>query len=174
MSACPNHIVGRVTPFKTRGYVAMAGTFGYELDITKLLEEEKHLIEEQVKMYHRFQPLVREGDYYRVASWRENHRYDCWQVVAKDKSEALITYVQVLAEPNWHSRKIRLKGLDPEAEYRLEEIEMEANHQTKVGKTTADQIYKGAFLMYGGLLLPRLTGDFMSKMIYLSDVRICR
>lgn len=160
VSACPNHIVGRVTPFRTRGHVAMAGTFGYELDITRLPDEEKWLIEEQVKQYHRFQPLVREGDYYRIASWGENHRYDCWQVVSKDKKEALVTYVQVLAEPNWHSRKILLKGLDPEAEYCIEEV----------GQTTAGQGFKGALLMYGGLLMPRMEGDFMSIMLYLTQV----
>ena len=41
VSVCPNHAVGRNTPFQTRGFVAMAGTFGYELDITKLSEEDK-------------------------------------------------------------------------------------------------------------------------------------
>ena len=40
VSVCPNHSVGRMTPFETRGHVALAGTFGYELDITKLPEEE--------------------------------------------------------------------------------------------------------------------------------------
>ncbi len=40
VSVCPNHTVGRVTPFTTRGHVALAGTFGYELDITKLPEED--------------------------------------------------------------------------------------------------------------------------------------
>lgn len=213
VSACPNHIVGRVTPFRTRGHVAMAGTFGYELDITRLPQEEKWLIEDQVKMYHRFQPLVREGDYYRIASWGENHKYDCWQVVAKDKSEALMTYVQVLAEPNWHSRKLRLKGLDPEAEYRLEEVGLEedeaeaaetretgtgeradgrsvsggnrqeaadipvvpgfgpeANRQARAQETLSGQVYKGALLMYAGLLVPRMEGDFMSRMIHLTRV----
>ncbi len=197
VSACPNHTVGRITPFRTRGHVAMAGTFGYELDITKLPDEEKWQIEEQVKMYHRFQPLMREGDYYRIASWGENHRYDCWQVVMKDKSEALITYVQVLAEPNCHSRKLRLKGLDPEAEYRLEEVGLEdgenreskdgdsksmaemteipdfgpeANRRSGAGQTMTGQVYKGAFLMYGGLLVPRMEGDYMSIMIHLARV----
>ena len=28
VSDCPNHTVGRVTPFQTRGHVALAGTFG--------------------------------------------------------------------------------------------------------------------------------------------------
>ncbi|MBP5282963.1 MAG: alpha-galactosidase, partial [Lachnospiraceae bacterium] len=39
VSDCPNHTVGRETPFKTRGHVALVGTFGYELDITKIPEE---------------------------------------------------------------------------------------------------------------------------------------
>ncbi len=150
VSACPNHVVGRITPFATRGHVAMAGAFGYELDITKLPEGEKRLIERQVETYHELYPLMLEGDYYRIASWAENHKYDCWQVVAKDKSEALVTYVQVLAEPNCHSRKIRLKGLDPEAEYQQEDN---------------GQRYKGALLMYGGVLMPRMEGAFASAMI---------
>ena len=36
VSDCPNHTVGRVTPFETERIVALAGTFGYELDVTRL------------------------------------------------------------------------------------------------------------------------------------------
>ena len=32
VAAVPSHQTGRITPMKTRGVVAMAGTFGYELD----------------------------------------------------------------------------------------------------------------------------------------------
>lgn len=60
VSVCPNHTVGRVTPFTTRGHVALAGTFGYELDITKLPEEERKLIPEQTAMYHKYHELIRE------------------------------------------------------------------------------------------------------------------
>ncbi|MFQ9547553.1 MAG: alpha-galactosidase [Lachnospiraceae bacterium] len=35
VSDCPNHTVGRVTPFETRGHVALAEP-GYELDVTKI------------------------------------------------------------------------------------------------------------------------------------------
>ncbi len=84
VSDCPNHAVGRVTPFETRGYVALAGTFGYELDVTKIQEEDRRMIPEQVAMYHKYSDLVREGDYYRIASYAENHFYDCYEVVSKD------------------------------------------------------------------------------------------
>ena len=106
VSDCPNHTVGRVTPFATRGNVALAGTFGYELDITKIPEEDRKLIPEQTAMYHKYNDLVREGDYYRIASYAKNHEYDCYEVVSKDKKEALVTFVQVLNRPNYHSRRI--------------------------------------------------------------------
>lgn len=151
VSDCPNHTVGRITPFETRGHVALAGTFGYELDITKISEEDREMIKEQTELYHKYHELVREGDYYRIASFRENHRYDCWQVVSKDKQEALVTYVQVLGEANYHSRCICLQGLLLEAIYRLEETGEE---------------YGGDLLMYGGILLPKLWGDAKSKLLH--------
>ena len=43
ISVCPNHTVGRNTPFETRGNVALAGTFGYELDITKIPQEDQEM-----------------------------------------------------------------------------------------------------------------------------------
>ena len=62
ISVCPNHTVGRNTPFETRGNVALAGTFGYELDITKIPEKDQEMIPQQVQMYHKYNDLVREGD----------------------------------------------------------------------------------------------------------------
>ena len=151
VSDCPNHTVGRITPFMTRGHVALAGTFGYELDITKISEEDRDAIKFQTKLYHKYHPLVREGDYYRIASYQQNHLYDCWEVVAKDRSEALVTFVQVLSEPNFKSRKIRLKGLEPKASYRLEE--------------TGD-VYSGDVLMRAGFLVRRDHCDFSSRLFH--------
>lgn len=151
VSDCPNHTVGRTTPFMTRAHVALAGTFGYELDITKISDEERMVIPEQVALYHKYNDLVREGDYYRVASYRENGLYDCWMVVAKDKSEALVTYVQVLGKPNVHSRKIKLLGLDEAADYRID---------------GTDKVYGGDLLMNAGLLIEKMCGDYMSRLYY--------
>lgn len=152
VSDCPNHIVGRQTPFETRGHVAIAGTFGYELDITKISEEDRAMIPGQVELYHKYNDLVREGDYDRIASWKENQLYDCWQVTAKDQSEALVTYVQVLARANYRSRKIKLKNLIPDARYRLE---------------GEDTVYSGAILMNAGMLVPPVKGDYQSRLYHL-------
>lgn len=162
VSDCPNHTVGRVTPFRTRGYVALAGTFGYELDVTKIPEEDRAMIPGQVKMYHRYNDLVREGDYYRVASYSENHEYDCYMVVSKDRSEALLTFIQVLNRPNYHSRKVYLQGLDPERRYRLTYVDDTADISKGEG---TDRTYSGETLMKAGLLIQNPWGDFQGKLI---------
>ena len=153
VSDCPNHTVGRVTPFETRGYVALAGTFGYELDITKIAKEQQEMIPQQVAMYHKYNDLVRRGDYYRIASYSSNHEYDCYMIVSKDKEEALVTFVQVLNRPNYHSRHIRLKGLEPSFRYEIE------------GET--GQTFGGDLLMHAGLPVQNPWGDFQGKLFHL-------
>lgn len=148
---CPNHSVGRVTPMETRAHVALAGTFGYELDVTKLSEEEKAKAVVFNEEYHKYNDLVREGDYYRIASYRENNLYDCWQVVSRDRTECLVTYVQVRFETQRKSRRLKLCGLDPKAAYRLEET---------------GAVYAGEMLMNAGFLQDMIFGDYGSRLLH--------
>lgn len=158
VSDCPNHTVGRITPFETRGIVALAGTFGYELDVTKIPQEDRDMIPDQVAMYHKYNDLVREGDYYRIASYSQNHKFDCWQIVSEDKSQALVTFVQVLNRPNFKSRRILLKGLDENRRYRVAFINDD---------NIAEVVYSGDTLMKAGLLVPNPWGDFQARLISL-------
>ncbi len=149
---CPNHSNGRTTPFDTRGKIALAGTFGYELDVTKISEEERDQIPGQVKMYHRYNDLVREGDYYRIASFRENNWYDCYMVVSKDKKEALVTYVQVLSVAAHGMPAVKLQGLDESITYHVDELDRDIN---------------GDVLMNVGLPVNGEFGDFKASLYHL-------
>lgn len=151
VSDCPNHAVGRSTPFETRGHVALTGTFGYELDITKISVEDRAQIQGQVKTCHKYQSLIQTGDYYRIASWTDQKPFDCWEIAAKDGCEALVTCVQVLGRTGTHSRIIRLKGLDGKAEYRLE---------------GTDEVYTGEELENCGYAVKDLKGDFQSRLYH--------
>ncbi len=154
VSDCPNHIAGRVTPFETRGIVALAGTFGYELDVTKISEKERQLIPGQIRAYKKYAPLIQKGDYYRIASYRENHLYDCYEIVSKDKSQAVLFFVQVMNEPSMRSRKIKLQGLDEHALYEAD-----------------GRQYLGGTLMHAGLLRERMRGDFRAEVIEVNQVK---
>ena len=158
VSDCPNHSVGRNTPFKTRGHVAMVGTFGYELDVTRIPEADRNMIPAQIEEFNKYNKLVRTGDHYRIGNTFENIEWDAWMFVSKDKSEALFEFVQVLSRPNYHSRRIKLKGLDPDAYYYEE--------------SNPDEKISGAALMNAGLNLAKiwngdgLYGDFTSKILH--------
>ena len=152
VSDCPNHVLGRPVPFETRGHIALAGTFGYELDITRISDEDKNMIPKQVEMYHKYNDLVREGDYFRLASVRENGIYDSWMVVKKDRKECLVTFVGVMNRPNYKPFKIRLEGLIPDKLYKDEDTGKE---------------YYGDILMNAGITINRFHGDARSALIHL-------
>lgn len=162
VSDCPNHTVGRNTPFKTRGHVAMVGTFGYELDVTRIPQEDRDAIPAQIEEFNKFNKLVRTGDHYRIGNMFEDNTWDAWEFVAKDKSEALFEFVQVLGRPNERSRRIKLKGLEADAYY-YEENE-------------PDKKISGAALMNAGINIAKmwngdgLYGDFCSKILHFIKV----
>ena len=50
VSDVPNHQVGRTTSFSMRGTVAMAGMLGYELDLSKMTDDETKCAKEQIEL----------------------------------------------------------------------------------------------------------------------------
>ena len=168
VSVCPNQQTGREVPFNTRAKVAMAGTFGYEMDVRNMKPEEKAQIPGQVALFRKIHPVVREGDYYRIASFRENHHSDCWMVVTKDRALAYMTYVQVLAAPNRPGVRVRMQGLDPEACYEVScdyEGAMAAhNGEMSLGPQSSKKLGRlnGDMLMKHGIIVPRVRGDYQA------------
>ncbi len=171
VSDCPNHVTGRTVPFETRGYVALAGTFGYELDITRISQEDRGRIAGQVEMYHKYNELVRTGDHYRLTSYRENGLNDSWMVVSKDRSKALVTYIKVMARPFKRSVVLKLDGLDPNKDYRIscdkDVLCTDAGERGGNGFTL-----RGDTLMNAGILINEdssdMKGDFRGLLIDLT------
>lgn len=154
VSVCPNHTVGRNTPFETRGHVALSGTFGYELDVTKLSEEDKQQIPKQIEMYNKYNDIIREGDLYRLLNVFDDN-LSCVSYVAKDKSDVLVNFVQILQRPNLHSYRVKLQGLEEATYYK---------------NCDTNEIYSGGALMYAGILIKGLYGDYASKIIHFQKV----
>ncbi len=155
VSVCPNHTSGRWAPFKTRGIVAMAGTFGYELDVTKLSDEDKQTVKEQIADYKKYNKLMICGDQYRLGNVNEDRSFDAWVFVSKDKSQALLSFVQVDSRISTPSRRIKVYGLDENAYYQ---------------SSDDGSVLSGAALKNCGVNIKGIYGDFAAKTIYFTKV----
>ena len=146
VSAIPNHQVARNTSLKMRGDVAMSGNLGYELDLTKFSEVEKQQVKLQIIEYKEIRELIQYGEMYRLQSPFQGNE-TAWMFVAENKKEAFVSYFKVLAVPNEQIKKLTLRGLDPSKDYRV------------IGEKG---FYGGDELMYEGLNIPEIRGDYGS------------
>lgn len=121
VSAVPNHQLFRTTPLETRGNVAYFGTFGYELDLNLLSPEEIQTVKKQVQFMKNHRELIQvDGDQYRLISPFEGSGNEtAWMVVSQDKKKAVALYYQRLNKVNGSWLRLRLRGLDPDTEYKV-------------------------------------------------------
>ena len=151
VSAVPNHQTHRETSLEMRGNVAMAGVFGYELDVTEMSEDEKAIVKQQVAFYQEHRRTFQYGTFYRLESaFDSNH--PSWMFVSEE--EVIVCDYSVLSETAPLIRLLKLRGLDTTAVY-----EVEGQH------------YGGDELMHVGLYIePIVKGDFVSKLYVLKKV----
>lgn len=155
VSTVPNHQTGRTTPIETRAITAMSGSFGYELDLNTLDEEEKAAVTEQIKRFKKYGPLIHNGKYYRLSNPLADN-YAIWSFVSEDCSEALVHGMIFRTEPNMLRYSVKLRGLVPEKKYAIDGEE---------------KVYTGMALMKGGILLPKPRGDFFPVELHLKEYR---
>ena len=151
VSAVPNHQTGRVTPIKTRATVAMSGTFGYELDLNLISDEEKQLVKEQIKICKKYWNLIHEGLYYRLTNPMGQVEVAAWESVSENGDEALVSAVTLDTHCNGPVTYIRLKGLKEDALYKEE---------------ASGKKYSGAALMYAGIPIPLVTGEYQAMQMH--------
>lgn len=154
VSIVPNHQTGRITPFETRAVTAMSGSFGYELDLNTLSEEEKNAVVEQNKRFKKFGPLIHNGRYYRLSNPMTD-KYAIWSFVSENSGEVLVHGMIFRTEPNMTRYSVKLRGLISDKKYVVD------------GDNT---IYTGKALMEGGILLPKPWGDFFPIELHLKAV----
>lgn len=116
VSVCPNHQVGRNTPLKTRGYVALPGQFGFELDLAKMTDEELAEAKRLVGIYKELGEVFHRGDLYRIDD-PMNSRFASMNFVSEDGKKVVLLRYVIATQPSCKFKYTRLQGLDPEAVY---------------------------------------------------------
>ena len=135
VSVCPNHQVGRTTPLRMRGNVALPGQFGFELDLAKMTEEELAEAKRLVEIYKELGEVFHRGDLYRLDDPMTTD-FASLNFVSEDKTRVVLFRHVIATHPSCRFKYTKLQGLEPEAEYVCREN----------GKT-----YSGAILMNVGI-----------------------
>ncbi len=151
VSAVPNHQTGRTTNIHTRGVVAMAGSFGYELDLNTITEEEKIAVRQQIIDYKKYWSLIHNGLYFRLNDPLNHAEYAAWEFVADDQSEALLNVVTLDTHCNAPVSYVKLKGINPDWFYHIE---------------GEDEVYSGSALMYGGIPIPKMDNEYEAWQVH--------
>lgn len=151
VTAVPNHQNGRVTSLKSRADVAYCGIFGYELDITRMSDDELNEVRTQIETYKKLRLLMLNGDFYRLQNPYTSN-YCAWEMALKDKSEAFVMCAKVLSEANCEEKRIKLMGLKADSDY-IDEY--------------TSKIYGGDELMYNGVIPEFGQYDFAAYTMHL-------
>ena len=146
VSHAPNWQTGRMSPLKTRVNVAMWGTFGYEMDLKELNEQQFAETQADIAYMKAHRDLLLYGDSYRLKSPFEGDTA-AWMVVSPDQNGAVVTAVRMSSHPNERRERLRLNGLAPEKLYHIEELDTDLTGQE---------------LMHFGLPLAFEPGDYRS------------
>ena len=121
-STVPNHCTGHVTSQQARMALALSGTFGFELDLTKYSEEQLAQLRPDIEWYRAHGAMLRGGELYRLLLPDDKGTGAAWCIVAPDAGEAAVFCVgSALAGRGEHCPRLVLRGLDEAAVYEDED-----------------------------------------------------
>ena len=175
VSAVPNHQLYRMTPIETRAAVAYFGTFGYELDLNLLSDEEMEEVKRQIAFMKEYRELIQiDGDFYRLLSPFEGNE-TAWQVVSQDKTRSVAAFYQRLNKVNASWLRFRIRGLDRRKLYEVKyDITPAVCKEKNAERESITYRAYGDELMYAGIpvsrkYLTRKGGDFSALLFLISE-----
>lgn len=165
ITTAPNHQTGQPSPLKLRCDVAMMGRLGVELQPANLREDELVFVRNAIKAYKEVRDIVQFGELFHVWSPYDSGEWSATNYVSKDKKKGLFFAFSL----SFHERTVtpvfKLKGLDPDARYRIKELnKLKSNNFIGDGK-----VYSGEYLMKVGIN-PNIKRRGESIVLYLEKI----
>ena len=150
----PHWLNTRSTSLTYRMLSSMQGSLGIGANITRWNDEEMATAKRLIAAYHEVQPTIVQGDLYRLISPRNGSEFSATQTVSRDKSQSVFfVFIHSTQEGRLFPR-LKLKGLDPAAQYALTSIEGKAQTATPAAAS-------GAWWMNHGIdMSEEFRGDF--------------
>jgi alpha-galactosidase len=156
VTASPHGMNGRTTSLSYRMLSSMQGSLGIGDNIVRWNVDETALAKRLIAAYHQVQATIVQGDLYRLISPRDGSEFSATQTVNQAKSQSVVFAFIHSTQEGRGFPTLKLKGLDPVAEYALSAIEGNAAPGTPA-------VASGAWWMNHGLDFGEdFRGDFQA------------
>ncbi len=157
----PHFLNHRVTSLEYRMLSAMQGSLGIGADITRWSSDDMATARRLIAAYHQVQRTIVQGNLYRLVSPLNGSEFSVTQTVSPDKSQSVVFAFIHSTQEGRGFPLLKLKGLDPDAQYELTSIEGQAEKNTPL-------VASGAWWMNHGFHLdPEFRGDFRAAAFHL-------
>ncbi len=138
----------RNASIKYRTDVASMGKLGFDIDVEDLSADDLKFCQTAVVNYNAFKSVIWHGEQYRLQS-PYDHPFASFQYVdEKQKKSIVFSYlVTNKYDTNYSFEPVLLKGLDPNKQYKIKEINLYPGTRSPVDESL---VYSGDFLMKVG------------------------
>ena len=152
------HVTGRRLSIDMRAATALMGHMGLELNLLTERAANLDVLKSAITLHKKHRALMHNGDLFRIDTAPQLLASG---VVARDKSEAIYSVAYIASDAKVLPGRLRLDGLDPERQYRLQ-LMWPTNWQAVKGPSAIETLnltgegatFSGAALMHHGLQLP--------------------
>jgi len=155
----PNWVNQRSTSLEYRFLSSMQGSLGVGADLSRWNEQDFQIAQRLITEYKSMRMTVQQGNLYRLISPREGSAYSATQSVSSDGRQSVLFAYLHSSSMDYPYPRIRLKGLDPQARYRLRVVAGKPAENTPVEAS-------GTYWMSEGIQL-MLKGDFQAAAVVL-------
>ena len=155
----PNWVNQRSTSLEYRFLSSMQGSLGIGADLTRWNEQDFQTAKRLTAEYKSIRMTVQQGLLYRLISPRDGSPYSATQSVSSDGRQAVLFAFLHSSSMLYPYPRIHLKGLDPQARYRLRVVAGKPEVNTPVEASGAYWTSEGIELM--------LKGDFQAAAVVL-------
>ena len=155
----PNWVNQRSTSLEYRFLSSMQGSLGVGADLSHWSEQDFQTAQRLITEYKSIRMTVQQGTLYRLISPRDGSAYSATQSVSSDARQSVLFAFLHSSSMLYPYPRIRLKGLDPQARYRLRVVAGKPAENTPLEAS-------GTYWMSEGIQL-MLKGDFQAAAVVL-------
>jgi alpha-galactosidase len=158
--------------------VSFFGDLGFELEPTKLAEEETETVKECIAFYKERRGLFQQGVFNRIDT-PPNCNTVAWMVSTEDKKSAIAAVYKLNAKPNQKPFCVKLAGLDRGKVYNVSLWEPThragssfdaTDKRLNCGLRGGDELLSCGLLIDNTFFAVSITGDFYPELFLLEEV----